>query len=97
MRARSVLVALGLCTVVCGAAGAVAIRRHPLREGARAVAAAPTAPAPRTIRAEGRVATRPGKQVQLGAELQGRVAAVHVVEGQSVKKGELLAELDCDE
>lgn len=61
------------------------------------MAAATTAQPPRTIRAEGRVATRPGKQVKLGAELQGRVAAVHVVEGQSVKKGELLAELDCNE
>lgn len=44
--------------------------------------------------ADGRVVTRPGKEVHLSAELQARVVAVHVVEGQRVKKGELLAELD---
>lgn len=49
---------------------------------------------PRTMQADGRVVTRPGKEVRLSAELQGRVRTVNVVEGQLVKQGDVLAELD---
>jgi RND family efflux transporter MFP subunit len=49
------------------------------------------------VRADGRVVTRPGGQSTLSAELTGRLVRVNVVEGQSVKKGELLAELDRSE
>lgn len=49
---------------------------------------------PSTLRADGRVVTRPGKQVQLSAELHARVIDVRVIEGQSVKKGDVLAQLD---
>jgi HlyD family secretion protein len=40
------------------------------------------------------VAVRPGKAATLSAELMGKLLAVHVVEGQTVKKGDLLAEID---
>jgi RND family efflux transporter MFP subunit len=46
------------------------------------------------VRADGRVVTRPGHQATLSAELSGRVVTVNAVEGQIVKKGDVLAELD---
>ena len=49
------------------------------------------------IAAEGRVVTYPGAEVRVAAERSGRLLAVHVQEGQQVRKGELLAEIESDE
>jgi RND family efflux transporter MFP subunit len=49
------------------------------------------------VAAEGRVVTYPGAEVQVAAERTGRLVRVAVVEGQKVKKGDLLAEIDADE
>ena len=60
----------------------------------------PAGPAPavsRGIAAEGRVVTYPGADVVVGAERPGRLVRVAVEEGQAVRKGDLLAELDSEE
>ncbi len=62
---------------------------------------APTRPAspPATpdIAAEGRVVTYPGAEVRVGAERVGRLVRVTVEEGDTVRAGQLLAEIDADE
>jgi len=59
------------------------------------VAAAPAAP--RGVAAEGRVSAYPGAEVIVAAERGGRLTRVLVEEGQSVRKGALLAEIESDE
>jgi HlyD family secretion protein len=49
------------------------------------------------VLAEGRVATYPGAEITLGAELGGRIARLSVKERDSVKKGDVIAELDVRE
>ena len=49
------------------------------------------------IAAEGRVVAYPGAEVKIGAERAGRLVRVLVEEGDSVRKGQLLAEIDSDE
>jgi HlyD family secretion protein len=49
------------------------------------------------VAAEGRVVAYPGAEVQVGAERAGRLVRVLVQEGQSVRKGDLLAEIESDE
>lgn len=49
---------------------------------------------PRQVAAEGRVVTYPGGEVIVGTERGGRLARVPVEEGQAVRRGELLAEID---
>jgi HlyD family secretion protein len=51
----------------------------------------------RGVAAEGRVVTYPGGEVKVAAERGGRLVRVLVDEGQLVRKGELLAEIDSDE
>jgi len=46
------------------------------------------------IRAEGRVVARPGAEVVLGTERGGRIASLPVHEGDRVRRGDLIAELD---
>jgi HlyD family secretion protein len=61
-------------------------------------APAPRVPAgPRGVAAEGRVSAYPGSEVRLAAERGGRITRVLVEEGQVVKKGALLAEIESDE
>jgi RND family efflux transporter MFP subunit len=66
----------------------------PLPPSARADA---TPPASRGIAAEGRVVTYPGAEVKVAAERTGRLVSVRVEEGQAVRKGDLLAEIESDE
>ncbi|MFQ5789865.1 MAG: efflux RND transporter periplasmic adaptor subunit [Acidobacteriota bacterium] len=49
------------------------------------------------VAAEGRVVTYPGAEVLVGADLAGRLVRLLVEEGQTVRKGTLLAETDFDE
>lgn len=68
--------------------------------GLRASAAPPAAVAPEAatrVAAEGRVATYPGAQVVVGTDVRGTLVRVAVEEKQSVKKGDLLAELRADD
>jgi RND family efflux transporter MFP subunit len=72
---------------------------------ARAVVLPPSAPAPEAaslpsangIAAEGRVVAYPGAEVRVGAERGGRLVRVLVEEGDAVRKGQLLAEIESDE
>jgi len=89
-------VLLGLAAVAL--AGATALQ-------ARGTAGAPVsgatgsaaAPADRGVAAEGRVVAYPGAEVRVGAERAGRLVRVLVEEGQKVRRGGLLAEIDSDE
>jgi HlyD family secretion protein len=68
------------------------------RAGGEAEAtSAAAAPVIRAVAAEGRVVTYPGAEVKVAAELAGRLVAVRVEEGQTVRKGDLLAEIESDE
>ncbi len=49
------------------------------------------------VAAEGRVVAYPGAEVKVGAERGGRLLRVLVQEGQVVRRGELLAEIESDE
>ena len=62
-------------------------------------AAPPAAPQaqPAGIAAEGRVVAYPGAEVKVGAERAGRLVEVRVEEGDLVRRGELLAEIESDE
>jgi len=74
------------------AAGAIHARGPAARPAS--VAAAPARPA--QVAADGRVVTYPGGEVVVGAERAGRVVRLLVDEGDVVKKGQLLAELEND-
>ncbi len=63
---------------------------------AHQTSAAP-AVAPARISAEGRLASYPGAQVDVGTEVRGTLARVLVAEKDPVRKGELLAELRNDD
>ncbi len=58
--------------------------------------AAPVSPK-RGVAAEGRVVAYPGAEVRVAAERGGRLLSLRVIEGQKVRKGELLAEIDSEE
>jgi len=60
------------------------------------VAAVPTPPR-EGVAAEGRVVAYPGAEVRVGAERGGRLLRVLVEEGESVRRGDLLAEIESDE
>lgn len=64
-------------------------------DGAKPMSSAPARPS--GVAAEGRVVTYPGADVVVGTERAGRLVSVRIEEGQSVKKGDLLAELESDE
>jgi HlyD family secretion protein len=71
--------------------------------GARSHATGPSTPAtslsaaPKQVSAEGQVVAYPGAQVTLGAERTGRIVGVYFEEGQRVRKGDLLAQIETEE
>ena len=72
------------------------------RSASAGPAGSPSAPpaeadARRRVAAEGRVVTYPGAEVKVGAERAGRLVSVRVKEGDLVRKGDLLAEIESDE
>jgi HlyD family secretion protein len=64
---------------------------------AAALDSASATPMRESVVAEGRFATYPGAEVVLSAEMTGRLTGVSVVEGQSVRKGDVIAEINADE
>jgi RND family efflux transporter MFP subunit len=66
-----------------------------------AAASAELAPPPpaggQPVAAEGRVVAYPGAEVKVGAEWSGRLVSVRVKEGDTVRRGDVLAEIDSDE
>ncbi len=71
----------------------------------QALQASPAAPparprvgqAERRIAAEGRVVPYPGAEIVLSAERAGRLVSMRIEEGQQVRRGELIAEIDSRE
>jgi multidrug resistance efflux pump len=57
-----------------------------------------TAPAPGStviqVAAEGKVEAMPGCEVEVGSELEGKIAEMFVEEGASVRKGDLIAQME---
>jgi HlyD family secretion protein len=87
-------------TITIGAAllAATALQARLSVSAGRASAPPPGAPAtPRAIAAEGRVVAYPGAEVDVAAERSGRLVSVRVEEGQAVRRGELLAEIESEE
>jgi len=81
-------------------AGLLGVTMLQARGGLTPAAAAAPAPAALPhpgIAAEGRVTAYPGAEVDVSAERAGRVLRVLVKEGDSVRAGALLAQLDSDE
>jgi ABC exporter DevB family membrane fusion protein len=64
----------------------------PKTDTPRAVQAPAVIPA--FVVAEGKVETLPGREIQIGAELPGRIEAVLVKEGDSVEKGAIIVRLE---
>ncbi|PYQ48098.1 MAG: hypothetical protein DMF78_22070 [Acidobacteria bacterium] len=81
---------------VLGAAVLAAGAIHARGPAARPAAAAAAPARPAQVAADGRVVTYPGGEVVVGAERAGRVVRLLVDEGDVVKKGQLLAELEGD-
>jgi RND family efflux transporter MFP subunit len=90
-----------LATGAMGAAllAGTAIQARNMSGGSAKGAAREAAPASLKpgVAAEGRVVTYPGAEVQVAAERGGRLLSLRVIEGQKVRKGELLAEIDSEE
>ena len=96
-RATWVLGTLGL-----GLLALTALQARGTSQAAAAGTPATTGPAaPRgadlRVAAEGRVVAYPGAEVRVGAERPGRLVRVLVQEGEAVRRGDLLAEIESDE
>ena len=96
MRNRN-LVILGLAGLGLGAAtlfqASAWCTTGPARTGLAPVAAA----APARVAAEGRVVAYPGAEVHVAAERGGRVLRVLFEEGEAIREGQLIAELESEE
>jgi len=90
---------LGLAGLALAGATALQARgTSSIVAGSRATAGAgDVSPVPSGVAAEGRVVAYPGAEVKVGAERAGRLVRVLVEEGQAVRRGDLLAEIDSDE
>jgi RND family efflux transporter MFP subunit len=95
MRPRTIVLA-GISVAALAAATALQARGgRPAATAAPPRATLPSATTP--VAAEGRVVAYPGAEVKVGAERSGRLLRVLVEESQTVKKGDLLAEIESDE
>jgi len=71
--------------------------RGPVSSSAVATSGGALRPASHAVAAEGRVVAYPGGEIAVAAERSGRLVRLLVEEGQGVRKGELLAEIDSSE
>ncbi|MBP6703237.1 MAG: efflux RND transporter periplasmic adaptor subunit [Vicinamibacteria bacterium] len=92
---RSSLVVLSLAGIGLALLAGAAKQAQPQGPSTPAAAAgrAPLA----GIAAEGRVVAYPGAEVTIGADAIGRLLRVNVAEGEIVKKGQVLAEIDASD
>jgi HlyD family secretion protein len=101
MRTTKTLLGLGIAGA--GLVGTTAIQVPGGARSSLAAAATPSAVVAsgnqdsRLVAAEGRVVAYPGAEVRVGAERSGRLVVVRVEEGDIVKKGDLLAEVESEE
>lgn len=94
MKTRTLILTGSIGLAVIGATILQAVSAGP--GGPKHGASAPRA-ADGRVAAEGRVVTYPGGDVRVAAERPGRLIGIHVKEGQKVRKGDLLAEIDWEE
>lgn len=97
MSGKLLIVGAGLALGV--GLGALSFHWMSRGHGVRPAEASDTAshvPAP-SVRAEGRIITRPGGQITLSAQITGTIHRVAVKEGQTVRKGDLLLEFNKEE
>jgi RND family efflux transporter MFP subunit len=92
---KKVTLTLPVLAAAAALAGGAIQARGPASRAAVPVPAAP-APVQTVVAADGRVVTYPGGEVVVGAERGGRVVKLLVDEGRTVRRGELLAELESD-
>jgi len=98
MKTQTMVVTGVLGLGLLGATVLQALSANGSARAAKAAAANRVAPLRRAgVAAEGRVVTYPGADVVVGTERAGRIVSVRFVEGQQVRKGDLLAELESDE
>ena len=104
MRARRILIWVSGCVVfmVAAASALLLISRENISvfdsaQASDAVEPSVVETSPEGVRAEGRVVTYPGQRVEVGSELGGTITRLHVHEGDKVRKGDLLVELDDSE
>src|SRR5262245_19906669 len=91
-------VGLGALALVAGAAVGTTVLQARASGARTASATAPIASAvDRRVAAEGRVVAYPGAEVKVGAERAGRLLRVLVQEGQTVRAGDTLAEIESEE
>ncbi len=93
MTMRSVAMAAVLGLALLG----VTVQQAISASGAAKTLPVSAAPVTRGVAAEGRVMAYPGADVVVGTERAGRLLSARFEEGQLVKKGDLLAELDSEE
>lgn len=84
-----VLIAVGVFLLTTSLV--IAARRS--RENAKALAAEPSNPGPELIAGPGRVEPL-SEDIQIGSELSGRLKTVFVEEGDKIRRGQVLAELE---
>lgn len=92
MRLSVVIGVVSFTLASAGAFAATARQIWPRRDPSAAPSAASVAKSAPSVRADGRVAARPGAQVTVGAELSATIKRVAVQEGALVKKGDVLLE-----
>src|SRR6188768_2371422 len=92
---RSSLVLLSFAGVGIALLAGTVMQAQP--HGQPAPAAAAARPALEGVAAEGRVVAYPGFEVTIGADAVGRLLRVNVEEGDLVRKGQVLAEIDASD
>jgi RND family efflux transporter MFP subunit len=97
MKTQSMVITALAGLGLLGATVQQALSANGAAKAARTEAVQTAARRPAGVAAEGRVVTYPGADVVVGTERAGRLVSMRVQEGQSVRQGELLAELESDE
>lgn len=85
---RTLLFRLAAAAAIIVVIAVVVIARRP------APAAAPEATLRRDVAAEGKVEARPGYDVRIGSDLYARIARIYVNEGDAVKQGQVIVQLE---
>jgi len=92
---RSSLVLLSLSGIGLALLAGTVMQAQPQTQAATSVREAPARVG--GVAAEGRVVAYPGAEVTIGADAVGRLLRVNVEEGDVVRKGEVLAEIDASD
>ena len=92
---RSSLVLLSFAGIGLALLAGTVMQAQP--QGQKAVVAAEARPPLAGVAAEGRVVAYPGSEVTIGADAVGRLLRVNVEEGDLVRQGQVLAEIDASD